>query len=171
MQIKLLSLLILSFISVAQADDFKTITGKEYKDATVTRIEPDGIVLTNKAGSPKFISPNFLRTFSSASAMILKEPPITQPSKVPDSTKSERSKQKPRGGKRKRPKRQINIEQNNKLDRMSFARCKAATRNCRGRKMNYFSVSVRRRNRDQRITEVRTTKLFATLRIRKHRSC
>src|SRR5205814_5917150 len=103
--------------------------------------------------------------------MILKEPPITQPSKVPDSTKSERSKQKPRGGKRKRPKRQINIEQNNKLDRMSFARCKAATRNCRGRKMNYFSVSVRRRNRDQRITEVRTTKLFATLRIRKHRSC
>src|SRR2546423_5280644 len=53
MQIKLLSFLILSFISVAQADDFKTITGKEYKDATVTRIEPDGIVLTNKAGIAK----------------------------------------------------------------------------------------------------------------------
>src|SRR5207253_2024570 len=31
----------------------KTITGKEYKDATVTRIEPDGIVLTNKAGIGK----------------------------------------------------------------------------------------------------------------------
>src|SRR5437867_11961240 len=104
--------------------------------------------------------------------MILKEPPITQRSKVPDSTKTERSRQKPRGGKRKRPKRQINIEQNNKPDRMSFARCKAATRNCRGRKMNYFSVSARRRNREQRITEVRTTTLYATLGIRKHRrSC
>jgi len=53
MQTKLLSFLILSFISVAQADDFKTITGKEYNDATVTRIEPDGIVLTNKAGIAK----------------------------------------------------------------------------------------------------------------------
>src|SRR5213080_2978627 len=53
MQTKLLSFLIVSFISVAQADDFKTITGKEYKDATVTRIEPDGIVLTNKAGIAK----------------------------------------------------------------------------------------------------------------------
>src|SRR5882762_2432445 len=53
MQIKLLSFLILSFISVAQADDFKTVTGKEYKNATVTRVEPDGIVLTNKAGISK----------------------------------------------------------------------------------------------------------------------
>src|SRR5206468_11540858 len=98
--------------------------------------------------------------------MILKEPPITQPSKVPDSTKSERSRQKPRGGKRKRPKRQINIEQNNKLDRTSFARCKAATRNCRGRKTTYFFASVSRRKRDQRITEVRTKRLYATRRIR-----
>jgi hypothetical protein len=53
MQIKLLSFLILSFISVAQADDFKTVAGKEYKDATVSRVEPDGIVLTNKAGISK----------------------------------------------------------------------------------------------------------------------
>src|SRR5881227_3234311 len=53
MQIKLLSFLILSFVSVAQADDFKTVTGKEYKDATVSRVEPDGIVLTNKAGISK----------------------------------------------------------------------------------------------------------------------
>jgi hypothetical protein len=53
MQIKLLSFLILSFISVALADDFKTVSGKEYKNATVSRIEPDGIVLTNKAGISK----------------------------------------------------------------------------------------------------------------------
>src|SRR6184192_4549250 len=53
MQIKLLSFLILSFISVAQADDFKTVTGKEYKDAPVSRVEPDGIVVTSKAGISK----------------------------------------------------------------------------------------------------------------------
>jgi len=53
MQIKPLSFLILSFISVAQADDFKTVSGKEYKDATVSRVEPDGIVVTNKAGISK----------------------------------------------------------------------------------------------------------------------
>jgi hypothetical protein len=53
MQIKFLSFLILSFISVAQADDFKTVSGKEYKDATVSRVEPDGIVVTNKAGISK----------------------------------------------------------------------------------------------------------------------
>src|SRR4030095_4019446 len=93
---------------------------------------------------------NFLRTFRSASAMILKEPPITRRSKVPDSTKSESSKQKLCGGKRKRRKRQINIEQNNKLGRTRFRRSKAATRGCRGKKTTYFSVSVRRRNRAQR---------------------
>lgn len=50
---KLSSVLILSVISVGLADDFKTIAGKEYKDATVTRIEPDGIVLTSKQGISK----------------------------------------------------------------------------------------------------------------------
>ena len=53
MQIKLVSFLVLSLISVAQADDFKTVTGKEYKNATVTRVEPDGIVVTNKEGISK----------------------------------------------------------------------------------------------------------------------
>src|SRR5262249_17351435 len=36
--------------SFALADDFKTINGKEYKDITVTRVEPDGIVLKGKSG-------------------------------------------------------------------------------------------------------------------------
>jgi hypothetical protein len=31
--------------SLALAEDFKTITGKEYKDATIIRVEGDGIVL------------------------------------------------------------------------------------------------------------------------------
>ena len=39
--------------SIALADDFKTVTGKEFKDATVTRVEGDGIVLRTKTGISK----------------------------------------------------------------------------------------------------------------------
>jgi hypothetical protein len=39
--------------SFALADDFKTIDGKEYKNVTVSRVEPDGIVLTSKSGISK----------------------------------------------------------------------------------------------------------------------
>ena len=39
--------------SLALAEDFKTINGKEYKDATVIRIEGDGIVLRSKTGISK----------------------------------------------------------------------------------------------------------------------
>ena len=53
MQIKSLTFLSLSFISLALADDFKTLAGKEYKNVTVSRVEPDGIVLTGKAGISK----------------------------------------------------------------------------------------------------------------------
>jgi len=38
---------------VALAEDFKTVNGKEYKDATVSRVEPDGIVLKTKSGISK----------------------------------------------------------------------------------------------------------------------
>ena len=36
--------------SLALAEDFKTTTGKVYKNATVSRIEGDGIVLKTKTG-------------------------------------------------------------------------------------------------------------------------
>ena len=39
--------------SLALADDFKTIAGKEYNDATVTRVEPDGILVKYKSGISK----------------------------------------------------------------------------------------------------------------------
>ena len=39
--------------SLTLADDFRTIRGKEYKDATVSRIEPDGIVLRTQSGIVK----------------------------------------------------------------------------------------------------------------------
>ena len=45
--------LIVCVASAALAEDFKTIQGKEYKNATVSRIEPDGIVLRTKSGISK----------------------------------------------------------------------------------------------------------------------
>ncbi len=50
---KLFTFLVLCVTSVAFADDFKLIDGKEYKNVTVTRIEPDGIVLRIKSGIAK----------------------------------------------------------------------------------------------------------------------
>ena len=41
------------FASLALSEDFKTTKGKVYKDATVTRIEADGIELKTKTGISK----------------------------------------------------------------------------------------------------------------------
>jgi hypothetical protein len=41
------------FASLALSEDFKTINGKVYKHATVSRIEGDGIVLRTEAGISK----------------------------------------------------------------------------------------------------------------------
>ena len=38
---------------MALAEDFKTTNGKEYKDATITRVEGDGIVIKTKTGISK----------------------------------------------------------------------------------------------------------------------
>jgi hypothetical protein len=40
-------------VSLALADDFKTINGKEYKNVTVSRVEADGIVIKGKWGISK----------------------------------------------------------------------------------------------------------------------
>ena len=50
---KAVALLILCFTPSALAEDFETVTGKEYKDATITRLEPDGIVVKTKSGLTK----------------------------------------------------------------------------------------------------------------------
>ncbi len=52
-QMKALAFLILIVASVARAEDFRTIDGKEYKNVTVSRVEPDGIVLRTKSGISK----------------------------------------------------------------------------------------------------------------------
>jgi len=48
-----LPFLILCFTTVAFANDFKLVSGKEYKNVTVSRVEPDGIVLKTKSGISK----------------------------------------------------------------------------------------------------------------------
>src|SRR5437870_1754997 len=48
-----LAILAALYASLALADDFKTINGKEYKNVTVSRVEPDGIVLTSSSGISK----------------------------------------------------------------------------------------------------------------------
>ena len=53
MQTKLFTILLLSCAAAALSDDFKTINGKEFKDATITRVEPDGIVVKTKSGMSK----------------------------------------------------------------------------------------------------------------------
>jgi hypothetical protein len=50
-------ILIVSLASVALADDFKTVDGKEYKNAKVSRVEPD-------QGDGPFFRVNFLRILS-----------------------------------------------------------------------------------------------------------
>ena len=53
MSTKVLTFLILCFTSAALSEDFKTVNGKEYKDTTVTRVEPDGIVVKTRSGVTK----------------------------------------------------------------------------------------------------------------------
>ena len=50
---RILTFLIVCFASIALAEDFKAIDGKEYKNVRVSRVEPDGIVLISKSGISK----------------------------------------------------------------------------------------------------------------------
>ena len=48
-----LIMLIGCFTSLALAEDFKTVSGRVYKDATISRVEADGIVLRTNTGISK----------------------------------------------------------------------------------------------------------------------
>jgi len=52
-QTKLFIFLLLSLAAAAFSEDFTTVNGKQYKDATVTRIEPDGVVVKTNSGVTK----------------------------------------------------------------------------------------------------------------------
>ena len=49
------ALTVCAVTSIALAEDFKTVNGKEYKNATVARVEPDGIALKSKSGDRKSV--------------------------------------------------------------------------------------------------------------------
>ena len=53
MSTRILTFLILCLAAAALSEDFKTVNGKEYKDATIERVEPDGIVLKTSSGVTK----------------------------------------------------------------------------------------------------------------------
>jgi hypothetical protein len=46
-------ILVVCFASIALADGFKTINRKEYKNVTISRVEPDGIVVRFSSGIAK----------------------------------------------------------------------------------------------------------------------
>ena len=92
-----LSILLLLSVPLALAEDFKTIQGKEYKNATVSRVEPDGIVLTTKTGIskvyfvelPKEVQERFLPSTPKAGAAQLAliklkrwAPPVANPTSL-----------------------------------------------------------------------------------------
>jgi hypothetical protein len=64
---KVLPFLIVCFTTVALADDFKLVSGKEYKNVTVSRVDADGIVLKSKSGISKVyfveLSPDVQKRF------------------------------------------------------------------------------------------------------------
>src|SRR5437016_1376913 len=52
-----IAILVTLAVSLALADDFKTNNGKEYKNAMVTQVDPDGIVVKSKTGISKLYFP------------------------------------------------------------------------------------------------------------------
>jgi hypothetical protein len=84
-----LAILAVLSASVALADDFKTINGKEYKNVTVSRVEADGIVLRTKTGIskvyfielPKDVQKRFLPSPATPSAAQSEREPIKSEAK------------------------------------------------------------------------------------------
>jgi len=73
--------------SIALADDFKTIDGKEYKNVKVSRVEPDGIVITFSGGIVKIpfteLSPDIQKKYDTTRLRlpIFKSKPMKQDSR------------------------------------------------------------------------------------------
>ena len=170
MQIKSLTFLSLSFISLALADDFKTLAGKEYKNATVSRIEPDGLVLTSKTGIskvyftelPKDVQERFGYDSQKAGNYSAQQSAgFEQVRKQQEET----SRQKAEASKGK-----INLGHNKQVGRTSFERFKAGTKSFRDRRTTCFFKSEKRRSLDPRTGAGRKIKPYATTPTRKHPS-
>ena len=85
-------------VSIVLADDFKTINGKIYKDATISRIEADGIVLRTKTGIskvyfielPKDVQKRFLPSPAT--------PSVAQPEREPIKSEAKQDGRRAEGG-------------------------------------------------------------------------
>jgi hypothetical protein len=86
-------ILIVCFASIALAEDFKTINGKIYKDATISRVETDGIVIRTKMGIskiyfvelPKDVQERFLPSPAKTVAVQREQQPIKVEAKQDES--------------------------------------------------------------------------------------
>ena len=68
--------------SIALADDFKTSDGKEYKNVTVRRVEPDGIVISSKSVIAKLYFTELPKEVRNAFIMMPPRATHTRPSKM-----------------------------------------------------------------------------------------
>jgi hypothetical protein len=86
--------------SLAVAEDFKTVNGKIYKDATISRVEADGIVVKTKTGISKIyfieLHKDVQERFLPSSAKTVAAKRERQPTKI--ETKQNESPQTDRGG-------------------------------------------------------------------------
>jgi len=91
------AILAVLFPSLALSEDFKTIKGKEYKDATIIRVEADGIVIRTKAGIskiyfvelPKDVQERFLPSPAKSVAVQRERQPIKVEAKQDKSPKTD----------------------------------------------------------------------------------
>ena len=76
-------------ISTTLAEDFDTINGKQYKDATIMRVEGDGIVIRTKTGIskiyfvelPKDVQEKF--HYGQTTPIAVKREPVQEPTQEP----------------------------------------------------------------------------------------
>lgn len=74
---------------MAFAEDFRTIDGKQYRDATIMRVEGDGIVIRTKTGIskiyfvelPKDVQERF--HYSQTTPIPVKREPVKEPTQEP----------------------------------------------------------------------------------------
>jgi hypothetical protein len=99
-----LTMLAVLSASFALAEDLKTIKGKEYKNAKVTRVEPDGVVITFRGGMvkiyfvelPKDVQRRFGYDPDKIEAETAAEEKRIEQEKVAEQERAEREKEKER---------------------------------------------------------------------------
>ena len=143
MTAKVLTLFILCFSSAAVAEDFTTVNGKEYKEATVTRMASSSKL---NRESQRFISPNSQDKFRNGFITTPRRPRHILPSKPLITRHIKSNRKKPNGSKRKPTQRIRPFSSNNRQPRITLTPCRPATTSFRSRRTICFFKSVRRSN-------------------------